>query len=385
MRDQANMLKSAGHQVKVFAGVGRDPGEGYVVEILPELAPEHELNSAVRSVLERGQSDHNFSKYRTLLIETLDAAFSGFDLVLIHNVFTVHFNLALTRALHDLASRHKMVAWTHDFTATNTDYALPNPTQPPWNLMRMSSPDVTYVAISDLRAQEIETYLKPAITAHIIPNTVDPGRVFDLTPEMRESLRSLLIYERDFVFLVPSRLMVRKNIEFAVDVIKNLIELKRDPLLLITGVGDSNSTAAKHYGDFLRQSLPKHLLNHIVFVSDFFTVHDDTLRDLYLLADCLLYPSRQEGFGLPVVEAALYRLPVLCNNVPAYRAIGGDEAFLLDDLAKLPAAIAWLEAQPVFRQQRKCRRIFDPTVIFRKYYQPLFSTLMPKLSQPISS
>ena len=385
VRDQANMLKRAGHQIKVFSGVGTDTGEGYVFELLPELAPGHKLNLAVRSVLERGQVDQNFNKYRNFLVETLDAAFSGFDLILVHNIFTVHFNLALTRALHDLAPRHKMVAWTHDLTATNSDYALPNPMQPPWNLMRTSSPDVTYVATSDLRAQEIETQLKPSVTPHIIPDMVDPVRIFGLTPEMRESLHSLLVPERDFIFLLPARVMVRKNIEFAIEVVKKLIEIKRDTLLLITGINDANSIAAKHYGDFMRQSLPKHLLNHVVFVSDFFTVHDVTLRDLFLIADCLLYPSRQEGFGLPVVEAALFRLPVWCGNIPAYQAIGGEEAFLLDDLAKLPAAVEWLEAQPVFCQQRKCRRVFDPAIIYKKYYEPFLPTLMPQLPKPVSS
>jgi glycosyltransferase involved in cell wall biosynthesis len=378
VRDQAGMLMRAGHQVKVFSGVGAETGEDYVFELLPELAPDYELNVAVRSVLERGQSDQSFSKYRTLLVETLNAAFSGFDLVLVHNIFTVHFNLALTRALHDLAPRHKMVAWTHDLTATNSDYALPNPTQPPWNLMRVSAPDVTYVATSELRAQEIKKHLKPAVTAHVVPNMVDPVRLFGFTPEIRESIASLLLPERDFVFLLPARIMIRKNIEFAIQVIDKLVAAGRNPFLLITGANDANSTAAKHYADFLRQSLPKHLLNHIVFVNDFFTVYEETLRDLFLLADCLLFPSRQEGFGLPVVEAALYRLPVWCGNMPAYQAVGGDEAFLLDDIAKLSSAVAWLEAQPVFRQQRKCRRVFDPGVIYKKYYEPLLPTLIPQ-------
>jgi glycosyltransferase involved in cell wall biosynthesis len=379
VRDQANMLKRAGHQVKVFSGVGAPMGEQDVFELLPEIAPDYELNVAVRSVLERGQSDQNFGKYRNLLVETLNTAFTGFDLILVHNVFTVHFNLALTRALHDLAPRHKMVAWTHDLTATNSDYALPNPTQPPWNLMRASSPDVTYVATSDLRAKEIKAQLKPAVSPQVVPNIVDPSRIFGLTPEMRESIRSLLLPERDFVFLLPARIMVRKNIEFAIEVVKKLVESGRNPFLLITGINDANGTAARHYGDFMRQSLPKHLLNHVVFVSDFFPVYDETLRDLFLLADCLLYPSRQEGFGLPVVEAAFFRLPVWCGNIPAYQAMGSDEAFLLDDLAKLPAAVVWLEAQPAFRRQRKCRRLFDPAVVYQKYYEPLLSNLITQL------
>jgi glycosyltransferase involved in cell wall biosynthesis len=251
--------------------------------------------------------------------------------------------------------------------------------------MRISSPDVTYVATSEQRAKEIKAQLKPAVSPVVIPNMVDPVRVFGLTPEMRESLPSLLLSERDFVFLLPARVMVRKNIEFAIEVVKRLVELERNPFLMITGAGDTNSVAAKHYGDFLRQSLPKHLLNHVVFVNDFFSVLDETLRDLMLVSDCLIYPSRQEGFGLPVIEAGLFRLPVWCNNVPACQALGTSETFLLDDLAKISAAVAWLEAQPIFRQQRKCRQVFDPSVIYRKYYEPFLSVLASKLTQSSST
>jgi hypothetical protein len=50
-----------------------------------------------------------------------------------------------------------------------------------------------------------------------------------------------------------------------------------------------------------------------------------------------------------------------------------DFAYLLDDLAKLPEAVAWLESQPTFRQQRHCRMLFDPGVIYRNYYEPLLA------------
>ena len=123
--------------------------------------------------------------------------------------------------------------------------------------------------------------------------------------------------------------------------------------------------------------MPKDLTGHVHFLSDYFLVQDDTLRDLYLLSDCLLFPSRQEGFGLPVLEAALHRLPVWCGDIPAYRALAGTGSFLLNDLAKLPDAIAWLEAQASFRQQRRCRRLFDPTIIYSKYYEPLLNSLVP--------
>jgi glycosyltransferase involved in cell wall biosynthesis len=376
MRDQANMLHRAGHQVRVISGISFDPGDGYRVELIPELAPDYALNIQVQSVLERGQADQNFNRYRALLVQALKLVLAEVELTLVHNVFTMHHNLALTRALHDIAPDHRMVAWTHDLAATNSDYALPNPTQPPWNLMRTSSPHVTYVAISDLRAKEVEAQLKPSVAPQVIPNPVDPIRLFGLSPEMAVSYASLMLPERDFVFLLPAQVMPRKNIDFAIEAVKQIRVMGQNPLLLITGAPVPRSPSSQRYGDFLRDSLPEELEGHVIFVSDFFAVIDEILRDLYLLADCLLFPSGREGFGLPVIEAAMFRLPVWCRDVPAFEAIKGDgAAFLLNDLAKVSDAMAWLETQPHFRQQRRCRRLFDPSEIYRQHYEPLFGSL----------
>jgi glycosyltransferase involved in cell wall biosynthesis len=171
---------------------------------------------------------------------------------------------------------------------------------------------------------------------------------------------------------------MRKNIEFALEIVKKLCEMGRNPLLLITGAGVANNTASQHYGQFLRQSMSKDLLSHIVFVSDFFVVQDDTLRDLYLLSDCLLFPSKQEGFGLPIIEAGLYRLPIWCRDIPAFEAVEGEGAFMLTDLAKLPDAVYWLETIPTFRLQRKARRQYDPATVYTRYYEPLLPTLLPE-------
>jgi glycosyltransferase involved in cell wall biosynthesis len=50
------------------------------------------------------------------------------------------------------------------------------------------------------------------------------------------------------------------------------------------------------------------------------------IADLYRLADALLMPSREEGFGIPIIEAGLARLPVFCTDIPPLRALGGDQA-----------------------------------------------------------
>lgn len=382
MRDQANMLAAAGHEVTVLAGQGTDPDAGrYEVRILPELALDFPLHAQVSTLLERGQVDQNFSRYRSLLVEALNETLRENEVTLVHDIFTTHRNLALTRALHDLAPHHRLIAWTHDLVAGNPDYALPNPTQPPWNLMRMSVPHVTYIAVSDLRAGDLQAQLKAAPAPHVIPNPLDPIRLFNLTPEMRESFPSLELAARDFIFLLPSPIIPRKNIDYAIQVVTRLREMEYNPLLILTAPPTSPHAAPDPYGDFLRQSLPDVAQGHVVFVNDFFPVHDDTLRDLYLLADCLLLPSRREGFGLPVIEAAAYRLPIWCQDIPAYQALAEDgAAYPLEDIFRLPEAIEWLESLPTFRQQRRCRQAFDPSIIYRTYYEPLLASIVPDAS-----
>jgi glycosyltransferase involved in cell wall biosynthesis len=66
---------------------------------------------------------------------------------------------------------------------------------------------------------------------------------------------------------------------------------------------------------------------------------DDTMADLYQLADALLFPSAQEGFGIPVLEAGLARLPVFCSDIPPLRETGDDSAHFFD-LHGDPTAIA---------------------------------------------
>src|SRR5882762_7380752 len=84
LRDQGNMLRRAGHEVKILTGAGLDLGEGCEFVLMPELAPNFELNKAVNAVLQRGQSDQNFSQYRSLLVEALGTALGDCDVTFVH-------------------------------------------------------------------------------------------------------------------------------------------------------------------------------------------------------------------------------------------------------------------------------------------------------------
>jgi glycosyltransferase involved in cell wall biosynthesis len=375
MRDQANMLSREGHEVVVIAGSGRETGEPYKVQVIGEIAPTDKQNIAVSADLQSGQAGPNFTKYRDKLVKVVGKALDRVELTIVHNVFTTQANLALTAALRELSEKHRMIAWTHDVAAADADQVVPANPNAPWLYMRTGAPNVLYVAVSEARRDELAEVMRPPVPAEIIPDTVDPVRLFSLTPEIRASMQSLALAERDLILFLPARVQMRKNIEFALQVVQRLCEMEFNPLLIVTGGKDGQSEGAARYADYVRQSLPELIVGNVVFVSEFFKVQDDTLRDLYLLADCLIFPSKREGFGLPIVEAGLYRLPVWCSKMPAYWATEGDGCFVLENLDALPKAIDWLQEQPTFRAHRRCRKLFDPGVVYREFYEPLLANV----------
>jgi glycosyltransferase involved in cell wall biosynthesis len=85
----------------------------------------------------------------------------------------------------------------------------------------------------------------------------------------------------------------------------------------------------------------------------FHNVTDGMLENLYRRSTCLLAPSRAEGFGLPLVEAALHGLPVLARDIPVFREIAptGSRFFANEGAEALAHAVRdWL-AHPVRKQR----------------------------------
>ena len=69
------------------------------------------------------------------------------------------------------------------------------------------------------------------------------------------------------------------------------------------------------------------LQEQIVFAG---AVEENDLPALYTGADLFVFPSRYEGFGLPVLEAMACGTPVICSNTSSLPEVAGEAALLVD-------------------------------------------------------
>lgn len=60
-------------------------------------------------------------------------------------------------------------------------------------------------------------------------------------------------------------------------------------------------------------------------------ISDEYLEKVYAASTCLIAASEGEGFGLPLIEAAQHRLPIIARDIPVFREVAGDHAYYFPD------------------------------------------------------
>ena len=119
------------------------------------------------------------------------------------------------------------------------------------------------------------------------------------------------------------------------------------------------------------------LENSALFLHDETPVDERDLAGLFALADALFFPSRQEGFGLPVLEAALHRLPIFCAAIEPLDALltHGATHFQLDaEPAQIALEIATkLCSMDAWQARNQVRQEYAWPAVYRNFLAPLLA------------
>ncbi len=380
--EQARLFAAAGYPVTVVTGRGGQAGlpEGVPVRVIPEMDSAHAENLDLAAALLRGEVPPRYEPLCDRLGERLARALVDTDLAIVHNILTMHFNLPLVAALHRLADqspRPRLVAWSHDVSR----YARPGSelrTGFAWDYLRRQRPDITYVAVSAARQQQLAEALGclPGSIQHV-PNGVDAAALFGWTATVERLIDTHSLLTADVILLMPVRMTRAKNLELGLRVTAALKARGRRPRLLVTGPPDPHNPDIAAYVDELR-GLRRwlDLATEAIFVSEAAPpLNQAEVGQLYGLADAVLFPSHREGFGIPVLEAGLLGRPVFATAVPAVDEIGAELVELIapDEPAEQVAdrILKCLEHDPARRLRRRVRQTYPWSVIFERQIEPL--------------
>ncbi len=169
-------------------------------------------------------------------------------------------------------------------------------------------------------------------------------------------------YDEDsFVFLYIGRISEYSKADLfpMIRAFYLLSKENKDARMIIAG-----SSAESNYSHIVRMFIEKHNLAGRVKVYE--DINEDEKALLYSLADCFisLSDNLQETFGLTLLEAASYGLPVIASDWDGYKSIvvDGETGFLIDTIASLDV---WeqIEREAVFMYENMSHFAFAQTTV----------------------
>ena len=381
--DQASLFHKYNHSVKIFAGKGSQFSDKYEVEINPLLGSRNfQILQMQKRILEEQQE---FCVLTNEIFDYFSRVLMPFDVLIAHNVITMHYNLPLTYALHRLANSRqiKVVSWNHDspYFYDNFPRELLNE---PWDILKKYNSNINYATISETRKKQFCELYGERIRIDVIPNGIDPLSFFHFNPTSLRIIQENQLFEADFLILQPCRLNPRKNIELSIRVIKALKDKGLHARLLLTGAYDPHEGKSISYLRKLKElaqqlQVKKDILIFAEYLAEGkekFIIDRTFIFDMYMMADMLFMPSLHEGFGVPLLEAGMTKLPIVCSNIPSFKEIGDGNVrhFSLHDSPEEVADII-LEFTKDLSPSRMFREIITKYSMDNIYHQKLLPFL----------
>jgi glycosyltransferase involved in cell wall biosynthesis len=376
------LIADAGHQVCILAGRGERIDRRIPLYRMPLLDSRHPEVLKAKAALDAGKIPDDFQDLVTAIAGTLHEALAGVDVLVAHNVCSLHKNLALTAALYELNTRAdapRLVLWHHDLAWTTPRYRSELHDGYPWDLLRQDWRGAAQVVVSELRQRELSELTGASLARiAVVPNGIDIQSFLKLEQSTIELTCQLNILAANPLLLLPVRITRRKNIELALRTLAALRKEFNRAALVVTGpLGPHNPANSTYFEQLLALRSELGLTGHAHLLAELSEDYlpDEIIADLYRLADALFFPSREEGFGIPILEAGLARLPVFCADIPPLRKLGGEWAVYFspdadpEDLARL--ITGRLTADPAVRLRKQVQESYTWERIYTEQIAPV--------------
>jgi glycosyltransferase involved in cell wall biosynthesis len=230
----------------------------------------------------------------------------------------VPLGLAMTEVIHETGL--PVIAHHHDFAWERERFVVSAVSDYLRAAFPGATPRTEHVVINSMAQKELAR--RCGLPSAIIPNVLDfetpPSGVDDYNRDFR---REIGIADEDWLILQPTRVVLRKGIEHAVELVRRL----RDPrakLVISHPAGDEGNAYIQMLQDRIGDAGIE-----VRFIADRIGENRGrdaagrkryTLFDVYPHADLVTYPSLYEGFGNAFLEAIYFGKPVVVNTYAVY-------------------------------------------------------------------
>jgi glycosyltransferase involved in cell wall biosynthesis len=265
-------------------------------------------------------------RLRQLLKKGLYAFIEGFgiDLLVIENALAIPMNIPLGLAITEvLAETGKpAIGHHHDFSWERQRFIMSGVD----DFLDMAFPPrlhaMNHVVINtEARAQLGH---RRGLSSVVIPNVFDfsapPTAVDDYNRTLK---RDLGMAAGDLLFLQPTRIVARKGIEHAIELVSRMPE-RRIKLLVSHQERDEGSDYYRRIVDYARlMGVDLVAGSSLLGTARGLTAKGEKIYDLsdcYANADFVTYPSSFEGFGNAFLEAVFHRKPVMVNRYSIFES-----------------------------------------------------------------
>lgn len=380
----ARLMAEASHEVRIVAGRGAQTDDRIPFIQIPLADSRHPDVLTVKADLDQGRVPEAFEVFVAQVTASLMGVLDGTDVLIAHNVCSLNKNLILTAALRRIAEsspRLRIILWHHDLAWTTPRYRAELHDGYPWDLLKTAWEGAVQVVVSEYRKVELANLINLAMDKiHVVPNGIDPGRFLKFEDKSASLLLKMDLLNASPLLLLPVRITSRKNIELALKTLRALKDAYPHAMLVVTGPLGAHNPANRQYLETLLELRRKlKLQGSAHFLAEFSDefLPDEVVSDFYQLADVLFLPSREEGFGLPILEAGLARLPIFCADIPPLRELADGYASFFSPEAE-PGQIAKLIKERLaddisFRFQSRVRSRFTWQQIYLEKIEPLLS------------
>jgi len=323
----ADILQQSGHRCFWFAGtLDRHPDYSFHI---PEAHFQNEKNIWINERVfgQKGrkqpvtQTIHDLRSHLKFKLHEFIKQFE-IDLLIAENALTIPLHVPLGLALTETIAETQLptIAHHHDFYWERVRFSV-NAVS---DYIQMAFPpnlnNIRHVVINSAAQEQLA--LRTGIASTIIPNVLDFENPPKVSKKRTEVFRqSIGLEPDDRMILQPTRLVQRKGIEFAIELVKEL-KNNKNKLVVSHEAGDEGL----EYAEWLKEYACEHgvdLRLVSIRIADPWSGNGNngnqySLWDVYPYADFITYPSLYEGFGNAFLEAIYFKKPILINRYSTF-------------------------------------------------------------------